>query len=81
MLNVRVLKHWIWVSFDTSHVTNMDALFCNCKSLENLENLDLSSFDTRKTEIMGHMFSGCDSLKTLDISNFDVRQIKEDSFF
>lgn len=66
--------------FDTSHVTNMDALFCNCKSLENLENLDLSSFDTRKTEIMGHMFSGCDSLKTLDISNFDVRQIKEDYF-
>ncbi|MBQ6768028.1 MAG: BspA family leucine-rich repeat surface protein [Prevotella sp.] len=45
----------------------MAGLFAGCTSLENV---DLSSFNTRKVEDIRSMFDNCQSLKTLDLSNF-----------
>jgi len=56
-------------SFDTSKVTNMNAIFSNCSVLEKL---DLSNFDTRNVVIMQEMFSYCTLLTQLNISSFDT---------
>ena len=39
--------------------------------------LDLSSFDTSKVKIMGHMFRGCSSLESLDVSRFDTSKVTD----
>ena len=51
-------------NFNTSAVVYMDQMFMNCNSLESL---DLSGFDTRKTESMNSMFAQCENLKTITV--------------
>ena len=59
-------------SFDTSQVTNMEAMFAG---MSNLTSLNLSNFDTSKVTRMNSMFEGVSRLTTLDLSNFDTSQV------
>ena len=52
---------------DTSNVTNMSYMFCNCSSLTSL---DLTNFDTSRITDMSYMFFNCNRLKSLDLTNF-----------
>lgn len=55
--------------FDTSKVTDMEAMFANCPKLEHL---DVSGFDTSNVRCMYCMFIYDSSLKELDVSNFNT---------
>ena len=59
-------------NFDTSRVTNMEAMFAG---MPNLTTLNLSNFDTSKVTRMNSMFEGMSRLTTLDLSNFDTSQV------
>ena len=50
----------------------MESMFENCY---NLENIDLSSFDTKNVANMMYMFVGCKKLYSLDLSLFDTKNI------
>ncbi len=56
---------------DTSHVTNMVAMFANCT---NLTSVDLSHFDTSKVTSMGSMFSKS-GITSLDLSGFNTSSV------
>lgn len=58
-------------NFDTSKVTNMNAMFA---MNESLNTLDLSNFNTSEVESMGIMFMDT-GFETLDISNFDTSKV------
>ncbi len=60
-------------NFDVSQVKNMKYMFAN---MTNLQEIDLSSFDTSNVTNMTGMVSG-NSLKTVDISNFDLSNITD----
>ena len=47
-------------------------MFWNCKKLENI---DLSSFDTKNVTNMNGMFYGCKNLNRLDLSSFDTKNV------
>ena len=53
-------------------VNNMNSMFCECISLEDV---DLSELDTSKVTNMYGMFSNCYNLKNLDLSNFDTSNV------
>ena len=59
-------------NFDTSRVTNMEAMFAG---MSNLTSLNLSNFDTSKVTRMNSMFEGVSRLTTLDLSNFDTSKV------
>ncbi len=61
-------------NLNTSEVTTMSRMFCNCTSLTSL---DLSSFDTSNVYNMFEMFSYCTSLKNLNLSNFDTSNVTD----
>ena len=61
-------------SFDTSKVTNMEAMFAGMPSLTSL---NLSNFDTSKVTRMNSMFEGASRLTTLNLSNFDTSQVTD----
>ena len=60
--------------FDTSQVVDMRRMFCDCRSLSNL---DVSGFYTAQVIDMGWMFYGCRSLTELDASKFDTAQVTD----
>lgn len=69
-LNNLEMNHTVWL-------TNM---FSNC---ENLEELDLSSFNTQKVTRTNHMFEGCKKLRSLTFGeNFSMKLVvrKNDMF-
>ena len=57
-------------SFDTSSVTDMNFMFCDCKSLTQL---NLSSFSTENVKYLNSMFENCVSLWKLDLSSFSTK--------
>ena len=59
-------------SFDTSQVTNMEAMFAG---MSNLTSLNLSNFDTSKVTRMNSMFEGVSRLTVLNLSNFDTSKV------
>ena len=59
-------------SFDTSKVTNMEAMFAGMPSLTTL---NLSNFDTSKATRMNSMFEGVSRLTVLNLSNFDTSKV------
>ena len=61
-------------SFDTSKVTNMEAMFAG---MPNLTTLNLSNFDTSKVTRMNSMFEGVSRLTTLNLSNFDTSKVTD----
>ena len=56
-------------SFDTSKVSNMQAMVYNCS---NVDSLDLSSFDTSNVIYMNAMFGAIANLKSIDLHYFDT---------
>jgi hypothetical protein len=63
--------------FDTSNVTNMEYMFNNCTSLQNI---NLSLFTVTNVKTMNNMFSNCESLSIIDLTTFnalDVENISE----
>ena len=58
---------------NASEVTDMRAMFMNCKSLNSI---DVSNFNTAKVEDMRYMFYGCSSLQFLDLSNFNTEKVE-----
>ena len=61
-------------NFDTSKVTDMRCMFCECKALKEL---DLSSFNTSSVTDMSGMFYRCGGLTDLDLSGFDTSNVTE----
>ena len=62
-------------SFDTSKVQYMISLFNTTAS--ELQELDLSNFNTSNVLNMGAMFTGLSKLKTLNISNFNTSNVQD----
>ena len=61
-------------NFDTSQVTNMEAMFCDTSSLTTL---NISNFDTSKVTSMRHMFSGMSNITTLNLSSFNTSKVTD----
>lgn len=59
-------------NLNTKNVVNMEAMFANCSSLNEL---DLSRFDTSKVTNMRYMFSENASLARLNLKGFDTSQV------
>ncbi|WP_294753253.1 BspA family leucine-rich repeat surface protein [uncultured Ruminococcus sp.] len=59
-------------SFNTSNVTDMTNMFQS----SGFEELDLSSFDTKKVKYMGNMFFKCENLKNVDLSSFNTSNLE-----
>ena len=57
----------------TDNVTDMRAMFYECKSLTSL---DLSSFNTNNVTDMSNMFFYCQELTTLDLSSFNTSKVE-----
>ena len=60
--------------FDTSKVTTMLWMFCDCSKLISV---NLSNFDTSIVADMNLMFNGCSNLKYLDLSNFNTSKVNK----
>ncbi|MBR2289753.1 MAG: BspA family leucine-rich repeat surface protein [Clostridia bacterium] len=58
-------------SFDTSHVTNMEEMFCNCQATEII---GLENWDTSKVITMYRMFYGCPA-KEINVSKFNTSNV------
>ena len=56
-------------NLDISNVINMEGMF---GSMTNLQELDLSIWDTNNVENMSMMFQGCNKLTTIDLSMWDT---------
>ena len=61
-------------NLNTSNVTDMHAMFNDCRSLITL---DLSSFNTSKVTDMSGMFSDCFDLVSIDLSHFDTSNVTD----
>lgn len=59
--------------FDTSTVSNMNAMFSGCSAVREL---DLSAFRTSKVSDMGGMFNNCNELVSVDVSSFDTSNVR-----
>ena len=59
---------------DTSNVTNMQTMFNN---LDNIQTLDLSSFNTSKVTNFYSIFGGNDKLTTLNLTGWDTSAAKD----
>lgn len=59
---------------DTSNVTNMRDMFCDCAKLKNV---DLSNFDTSKVTNMIGMFARMTVIEYLDLTTFDTSKVTE----
>ena len=57
---------------DTSRVTNMGSMFCDCSSLTSL---DLSKFNTTMVTSMTFMFQNCSSLTSLVLNQFNTANV------
>ena len=55
--------------FNTNKVTNMEAMFNNCKELKHL---DLSNYNTSNVTNMSFMFSECNNLNYLNLLQFSI---------
>ena len=60
-------------NLNTSKVTDMNSIFLDCHSLENL---DLSNFDTSNVTGMSEMFHIC-GLTSLDLSSFNTSKVTD----
>jgi len=65
-------------NWDTSNVTNMEAMFSRTTGLTTL---DLSNFNTSNVTNMYAMFSNSSNLINLNLSNFDTSKVTEGNLF
>lgn len=59
-------------NLDTSELTNMNAMFRDCR---NLKSLDLSSWDTSKVTSMISMCNGCYVIETINAKGLDTSNV------
>ena len=59
---------------NTSEVTDMNAMFYECKALTQL---NVTKFDTKKVTDMGRMFFNCSTLTQLDVTKFDTKNVTD----
>jgi len=52
----------------------MSWMFCECN---NLENLNISKFNTENVVKMKNMFSNCKELTNLNLSSFKIKKVKD----
>ena len=57
---------------DTSKITDMSDLFCNC-----MHNFDVSSWDVSNVTNMNHMFYKCNMFTGKGLENWDVSKAKD----
>ena len=76
MYNLQTIEGMEYLN--TSEVTNMHMMFCNCRYLRQV---DVSHFNTSKVKNMNQMFNECRNLTTLDFSNFDLPADNTDRMF
>ena len=60
-----------FIYFNTKYISDMSYMF----DYLNLNNLDLSCFDTRNVKNMEGMFYSCHFLKKIDLSSFDTKSV------
>ena len=65
--------HFDFSKFNTSKITNMDYMFCNCY----LESLNIYNLNTSSVKSMNYMFYYCQYLKSLTIENFNTSQVND----
>ena len=63
--------------FNTQKVTNMDAMFYDCRSPTSI---DLTMFDTRNVTNMRYLFGDCKNLEKLDLSKFNTQKLENASY-
>ena len=63
----------VWIN----DVLTTGCMFFNCSDINEI---DLTNFDTSKTTYLGHMFRGCSALTSLDLSNFNTELVKDMSY-
>ena len=68
------IKTLFFSNFNTSKITRMSQMFCDCR---NLTELDITCFDTSKVVRMWEMFQGCNRLASLSLSNFNTSQVTD----
>ena len=59
-------------NFNTSNVTNMNAIFYECESLITL---NISNFNTSNVINMAYMFAFCYALQNIDLSSFNTSNV------
>jgi len=63
------------IKWETSHVTNMNHMFCGCESLKSISGI--SKFNTENAIYMNEMFYNCKNLEYLsDLSKWDIKNVK-----
>ena len=70
-----VLENLDLSNFDTSNVTDMEAMFNKCYKLKEIKGIN--NFKTNKVIIMKIMFQHCKELHNLDLSNFDTSNVTD----
>ena len=66
-LNCSSLKKIIFPeNFNIENVKNMNNMFCNCSSLEEI---DLTNFNTENITDMANILSGCNKLKKIIVKS------------
>ena len=63
-------------SWDTSNVTNMNAVF-DMNNENKLKNINLAGWDTSNVTIMRNMFYGCSQLTSVDVTEFDTSNVTD----
>ncbi len=59
-------------NLNTSALTNMEYMFQNCSSLQNI---DLSSFNTEKVTSMQYLFYGCQALQNVNMGGMNTAAV------
>lgn len=60
--------------WDTSNVTNMEAMFAWCQKLQSLD--DLETLDTSNVKNMSRMFQGCMGLSQIKFKHFNTKNVE-----
>ena len=71
-------KSLIYITFDTSKVTNFYLMFNGCTSLQYL---NVNNLVTSKAKELFGMFQDCRSLLSLDLSSFDTSEVTNLGYF
>ena len=62
---------------DTSNVTDMQGMFCQCAYLESI---DLTGWDTSNVTDMSYLFFNCWSLREINVNSLDTSSVRDMSF-
>lgn len=64
-------------NLNTSKVTNMSRMFCDCSSYRSLTGSQFKNFNTENVTNMSWMFYNCTSVKKLNLSSFNVDAVTD----